>query len=88
MTDAPTAPTEPDDWIVDEIDQALNRCRTIQEVNATWTHYLTDLNQLKNSKFAERRTRYILLFNLQKYMKERINDGTFAHERTLQGSLL
>ena len=63
---------EPDDFIVDEIKGALQRCETIHQVNATAVQYKRDVMALANSQSRHNRTMAIQIKNLADYRRKMI----------------
>ncbi|KQI67977.1 hypothetical protein AN189_12930 [Loktanella sp. 3ANDIMAR09] len=66
---------QPDDWIVDDIKSALNRCNSVAEVNATARHFAKDVRDLELSPKETDRTMAIQIRNLAAYRRKMISEG-------------
>jgi len=62
--------TEPDDFIVDEIKDALRRCERVMDVNACARHYAVDVSRLQRAKDPEKRVMAIQIKNLASYKRK------------------
>lgn len=61
---------EPDDFIVDEIKDALRRCARVMDVNACARHYALDVAKLQRAKDPDKRVMAIQIKNLAKYKRK------------------
>ena len=57
-------PATVDDWVVDEIKDALRRAPDLPSLNACATHYAAKIAVLKKSPIREHRTQAIIINNL------------------------